>query len=86
PDYIPRPRNAFIIFRCEYAPTHKRGTAGAPVKGTPDSQKTLSGRAGEVWKSMSEAERAVYKARAEQEKVAHALRNPDYRFQPDRKR
>ncbi|KAI0062043.1 HMG-box, partial [Artomyces pyxidatus] len=86
PDYVPRPRNAFIIFRCEYAPNHKRGSAGAPVKGTAASQKTLSGRAGEVWRNMSEAERAVYRQRAEDEKIEHALKNPDYRFQPDRKR
>ncbi|KAI0255319.1 hypothetical protein BJV78DRAFT_1330530 [Lactifluus subvellereus] len=80
PDWVPRPRNAFIIFRCEYSRKHARDPSDSS-----DSDKTLSKRAGEEWRRLSAAEREQYKILAEQEKAAHALQNPDYRFKPVRR-
>lgn len=84
PDWVPRPRNAFIIFRCEYSRKHARDP-GDPSDKSSRSDKTLSKRAGEEWRRLSAAEREHYKMLAEQEKAAHAVQNPDYRFKPVRR-
>jgi len=84
PDWVPRPRNAFIIFRCEFSRKHARDPSDSSDKSSR-SDKTLSKRAGEEWRHLSAAEREQYKTMAEQEKAAHALQNPDYRFKPVRR-
>ena len=84
PDWVPRPRNAFIIFRCEYSRKHARDPSD-PSDRSSRSDKTLSKRAGEEWRCLAAAEREQYKILAEQEKAAHALQNPDYRFKPVRR-
>lgn len=84
PDWVPRPRNAFIIFRCEYSRRHARDPSD-PSDRSSRCDKTLSKRAGEEWRRLSAAEREQYKLLAEQEKVTHALQNPDYRFKPMRR-
>ena len=84
PDWVPRPRNAFIIFRCEYSRKHARDSNGTSDKSNR-SDKTLSKRAAEEWRCLSAEEREQYKILAEQEKAAHALQNPDYRFKPVRR-
>ena len=84
PDWVPRPRNAFIIFRCEYSRKHARDPSD-PSDKSSRCDKTLSKRAGEEWRRLSAAEREQYKFLAEQEKVTHALQNPDYRFKPMRR-
>lgn len=84
PEWVPRPRNAFIIFRCEYSRKHARDPSDSSDKPSR-SDKTLSKRAGEEWRRLSAADREQYKILAEQEKAAHALQNPDYRFKPVRR-
>jgi hypothetical protein len=84
PDWVPRPRNAFIIFRCEYSRKHARDPSDHSDRSSR-CDKTLSKRAGEEWRRLSAAEREQYKVLAEQEKVTHALQNPDYRFKPMRR-
>lgn len=84
PDWVPRPRNAFIIFRCEYSRKHARDSNDTSDKSNR-SDKTLSKRAAEEWRCLSAEEREQYKILAMQEKAAHALQNPDYRFKPVRR-
>jgi hypothetical protein len=84
PEWVPRPRNAFIIFRCEYSRKHAPDPSDSSDRSSR-GDKTLSKRAGEEWRRLSSAEREQYKVLAEQEKVAHALQNPDYRFKPVRR-
>jgi hypothetical protein len=84
PEWVPRPRNAFIIFRCEYSRKHARGPGDSSDRSSR-CDKTVSKRAGEEWRRLSAAERERYKLLAEQEKVIHALQNPDYRFKPTRR-
>lgn len=84
PDWVPRPRNAFIIFRCEYSRKHARDSNDTSDKSSR-SDKTLSKRAAEEWRCLSAEEREQYKMLAVQEKAAHALQNPDYRFKPVRR-
>ncbi|TFY73815.1 hypothetical protein EWM64_g10197, partial [Hericium alpestre] len=84
PTWVPRPRNAFIIFRCDYVREHARDAQGQTVHAIP-SDKTLSKRAAEAWKKMAEEEKAIFHARAEAEKDEHARQNPHYRFKPMRR-
>jgi hypothetical protein len=80
PDWVPRPRNSFIIFRCEYCKIARKSD-----KFSDRSEKTLSKRAAEEWRHLSTIERDRYKLLADQEKAAHALQNPFYRFKPMRR-
>lgn len=82
PNWIPRPRNAFIIFRCEYAREHARYAPGEPTRILTD--KTLSKRAGDAWKKLPAAKRAIFKKRADVEREEHARQYPTYRFNPTR--
>ncbi|EPQ58708.1 hypothetical protein GLOTRDRAFT_127199 [Gloeophyllum trabeum ATCC 11539] len=77
---IPRPRNEFIIFRCEYARAHAAHGA-API-----TTKSLSLRAAEAWRRLPPPRRAHYRALAAREKEEHERKYPDYRYRPDRKR
>ncbi|KAF9065171.1 high mobility group box domain-containing protein, partial [Rhodocollybia butyracea] len=72
-----RPRNAFIIFRCQYSRENARGAQA----GDSDRQ-TMSKRAGEAWKFLSSTEKDHYKELAEQEKNDHALAHPGYHYRP----
>jgi len=84
PSWVPRPRNAFIIFRCEfsrdYAASNSKDSSGSTRH--QHSDKTISKRAGEAWRRLSERERRSYKVLADLERQEHAKRNPNYRFRP----
>ncbi|KAG2049446.1 hypothetical protein BDR06DRAFT_833181, partial [Suillus hirtellus] len=86
PSWIPRPRNAFIIFRCEYSRKHSQ----AAQEGDEESEapnptaKTLSKRAAEAWKELSASEKDIYKVLADKEREDHARLYPHYRFRPMR--
>ena len=84
PAWIARPRNPFIIFRCEYSREHSRGD-GKRVRRPPGSQpveKTLSKRAAEAWHQLSPEEKNRFKELADMEKEEHARLYPNYRFKP----
>ncbi|KAF9074450.1 high mobility group box domain-containing protein, partial [Rhodocollybia butyracea] len=73
--HIPRPRNAFIIFRSEYHST----------KITTDIEhdaRHISRIVGHLWNNMSEEDKAPYRLMAENEKLEHQQRYPNYRFTP----
>jgi HMG (high mobility group) box len=83
PDHVPRPRNSFIIFRCDYARQH---CSGNDDQESTDAEKTsLSKRAGEAWKKIPADVKRHYKRLADRERDEHARRNPEYRFRPKRR-
>ncbi|KAG7453129.1 uncharacterized protein BT62DRAFT_47983 [Guyanagaster necrorhizus] len=83
-EHVARPRNAFILFRCDFVQEHtKDGCRPRRVAGVPG--KTVSKRAGEAWHLLSKEQRDHYHDLAEQEKLEHAQRYPNYRFQPLRR-
>ena len=86
PSWIPRPRNAFIIFRCEYSREHAQGSQESQNDHDHDSNnasvKTLSKRAAEAWKQLSPSEKDRYKVLADREREEHARLYPHYRFRP----
>ncbi|KAF9477253.1 HMG-box, partial [Pholiota conissans] len=72
PGHIPRPRNAFIIFRSEYIQRHR--DIGE------DQQNELSKRAGRAWNAMSEEEKEWFREEAKKERDQHKERYPGYAY------
>ena len=73
-DYIPRPRNAFIIFRADRSKKYQGRTAS-----------DISQVVGAEWKSLSADVKARYERQADEEKQRHKVLYPHYRFQPKQK-
>jgi hypothetical protein len=84
PGRVPRPRNSFFIFRCEFTRKHAAETKGSERSATPE--KTLSRRAGVIWNKMSPSQKQVYRDLAKQESIAHMEKYPHYRYKPQRKK
>ncbi|KAH0584573.1 hypothetical protein H2248_010106 [Termitomyces sp. 'cryptogamus'] len=78
----PRPRNAFIFFRCDYTRIHTK--PGKRVRRRPgtNTEKTLSKRAAEAWHQLPEEEKNHWRELSEREKEEHARLHPNYRFCP----
>ena len=91
-DSVPRPRNAFIIFRCEWVqlylyqrrmqdPKTPRPLRTIPLSGI-SKEPSLSMRASIAWRQMSPEEKEPYEALAKKERDDHATKYPGYRFCP----
>lgn len=86
PTWVARPRNPFIIFRCDFSREHaKDSETGAKRGAGASSDKTLSKRAGDAWHQLPDEEKNRYKILAEREKNEHARANPNYRFKPTKR-
>jgi hypothetical protein len=81
PSWVPRPRNAFIIFRCQYSRENARKKCGDDAD-IVQTAKTISKRAAEAWKKLPPSEVEHYRELAAQERDEHARKNPHYRFRP----
>lgn len=80
---IPRPRNAFIIFRSYYNARH------APLPsagGAKTNQNEVSRQAAKVWKSLTPEQQKPYQDQAKREKEEHHRLYPDYRYAPNGKK
>ncbi|KXN87538.1 Repressor ROX1 [Leucoagaricus sp. SymC.cos] len=73
---IPRPRNAFMLFRSAF---HRERRL---TKAVEKDHRHISRIIGLCWAELSEAEKDVWRQKAELEKQQHALAYPDYRFKP----
>ncbi|KAF8968260.1 hypothetical protein BDZ97DRAFT_1755316 [Flammula alnicola] len=82
PAWVARPRNEFILFRCDYVRKHSR--EGKRIRRAPGAEavKTLSKQAAEAWHHLPPEERLYWKERANGERNEHARRYPDYRYRP----
>ncbi|KAH4225989.1 hypothetical protein HBI06_111250 [Parastagonospora nodorum] len=74
---IPRPRNAFILYRQHH---QQAIIASNPGLNNPDISKII----GEQWKAENEESKKVWQDLAQEEKVRHHEQYPDYRYQPRR--
>ncbi|RDB16500.1 hypothetical protein Hypma_002958 [Hypsizygus marmoreus] len=74
--HVRRPRNAFILFRCDFVRQKK----------VPDDvendHRNISRIVGTVWRQMSEREREPWVRMAEREKRLHRKVYPGYRYSP----
>ena len=73
--HIPRPRNAFIIFRSHYYMRAKATQTGI-------NQNSLSCAAASAWKALSDEEKRPYRRQAEEEKLIHYRKHPNYVYTP----
>ncbi|KAF8469285.1 hypothetical protein DFH94DRAFT_229147 [Russula ochroleuca] len=74
--HIPRPPNAFILFRSSFI---KSESVPGNIEG---NHSTLSKIIGIVWKTLPPAERQLWEKRAVQAQAEHRARYPDWRFRP----
>ncbi|CAE6532475.1 unnamed protein product [Rhizoctonia solani] len=79
PGHIPRPRNAFILYRSWYV---RQGF----LSDVENDHREISRIVGKIWKQMSPEEQAPWKAMAEEEKAEHARMYPNYKYSPNSRR
>ncbi|GAA6051306.1 hypothetical protein JCM3770_006803 [Rhodotorula araucariae] len=79
-NHVPRPRNAFILFR-----SHAVSTGLIPRSMGITDHKNISQIVGSVWRGLSPDERRKWEELAEEEKRLHKERYPDYVFRPKQK-
>ncbi|KIY68764.1 hypothetical protein CYLTODRAFT_318557, partial [Cylindrobasidium torrendii FP15055 ss-10] len=80
PEHIPRPANAWMIFRGEWAKNNATGRKRTG-KGRPGSMST---KASHTWHEFSDREKAVYYARAKDAAKKHAEKYPGWVYHPRR--
>ncbi|RKP36152.1 sequence-specific DNA-binding high mobility group box protein mat-Mc, partial [Dimargaris cristalligena] len=73
-DHIPRPKNAFIIYRSE------KSRELMPEQDIKINQAEISKRIGETWNKEPKHVKDVYFRLAEEEKIAHAAKFPGYKY------
>ncbi|KAI1311137.1 hypothetical protein F5Y03DRAFT_382278 [Xylaria venustula] len=74
---IPRPRNAFILYRQAW---QGHFAAQHPGLANPEISKLI----GEKWREQPESVKSEWKQLAEEEKIRHQRQYPGYRYQPRR--
>jgi hypothetical protein len=74
--HIPRPPNAFMLFRSDFL---KRGIIPTHVE---RRQQNLSRIAGQCWNLLSSEEKEKWQEEAAKVLIEHQKRNPDYKFKP----
>ena len=84
PKHVPRPRNAFIIYRCEFTKNYLAN--GGSERACETEKKSLSKRAGEAWKNEKPETKRYYGKLADEERACHRINHPDYRFRPRRQK
>ncbi|GAA5890113.1 hypothetical protein JCM8208_002701 [Rhodotorula glutinis] len=80
-NHVPRPRNAFILFR-----SHAVSTDLIPKSMGITDHKNISQVVGSVWRGLSPLERKKWEDLAAEEKRLHTERYPDYKYQPKQRR
>ncbi|KAG1769585.1 hypothetical protein EDD22DRAFT_843510 [Suillus occidentalis] len=76
PDHVPRPRNAFMLFRSAFAAAQKIGT------NIEHDNRHITRIIAHCWNRLSESEKQVWRNKAATEKAVHAIKYPNYRFNP----
>ena len=76
PDHIPRPPNAFMLFRSDFWAKEKNKIT------VERDHRMISRIAGLEWNKLSEAQRAPYRGMAERAKQQHAQLYPNYKYTP----
>ncbi|KAH9858530.1 hypothetical protein C2E23DRAFT_5497 [Lenzites betulinus] len=80
PDDIPRPSNAWILYRTDRLKVLVANNGGVPIR-----QSVASTMIGEMWQDELPEVRAAYEKRAELAKAEHRRLHPDYKYKPKTK-
>ncbi|GAA5971018.1 hypothetical protein JCM3765_002764 [Sporobolomyces pararoseus] len=91
--HIPRPRNAFILFRSHIVNSGRipkttilksinprTGLEEETIK--PVDHKNVSKIVGEIWRGLEDREKGEWEKLAEMEKLEHKEKYPDYKYKP----
>ncbi|KIJ68825.1 hypothetical protein HYDPIDRAFT_25078 [Hydnomerulius pinastri MD-312] len=76
PDHVPRPRNAFMLFRSAFAAAQKIST------NIEHDNRHITRIIAHCWNRLSDTDKQVWRDKAAAEKAQHAERYPNYRFSP----
>ena len=76
PDHVPRPRNAFMLFRSAFAAAQKIST------NIEHDNRHITRIIAHCWNHLSEADKQVWRDKAAAEKAQHTAKHPNYRFSP----
>ncbi|KAK7028281.1 hypothetical protein R3P38DRAFT_918625 [Favolaschia claudopus] len=82
PAHVPRPTNAFLLFRCDHLSILKKTLSSSS---TPLNQVDVSREAADVWHAMSLEERLPYYARAGSKREQQTTKSVGGRRQPRRR-
>lgn len=74
-NHIPRPPNAFMLFRSDFWAQQKESAVER-------DHRNVSRAAGVLWNALPEHEREQYRHKAQLKKKAHARMYPDYKYTP----
>ncbi|RKO89078.1 high mobility group box domain-containing protein, partial [Blyttiomyces helicus] len=75
---IPRPSNSFILYR-----SHQHSAIASLYGHLPAmSNSAISKIASMMWQAEDPRVKARFAAKAEQTKLEHLMRHPDYKFKP----
>ncbi|KAF7353992.1 HMG box domain-containing protein [Mycena venus] len=74
--YIPRPPNAFMLFRADFV--RQRHVPGS----IETNHGSLSKIIGNCWRALPLAEKHIWEIKAKHAKAEHKLQYPDYKFRP----
>lgn len=80
PGHIPRPRNAFILFR-----SHALANGLVSLQSVSDHQQ-VSRVVGQIWGSLPAEDKKQWQAEALKEREEHKRLYPDYQYKPERDR
>ncbi|KAJ3553518.1 hypothetical protein NM688_g3565 [Phlebia brevispora] len=83
PQKIPRPCNAWVLFRRDH---QKAVREELTAKGDSTTQASISRLLSQMWRGLPPAEKAKYEYRAEVERAEHRKLHPDYKFCPKTQR
>ncbi|KAG8951474.1 hypothetical protein FRC04_006006 [Tulasnella sp. 424] len=75
-NHIPRPRNAFILFRTNFVEESKL------TRGTEADHRNISKIAGAVWRALPPEEKLQWHRKALEEKEMHKRKYPNYKYTP----
>ncbi len=73
PSYVPRPRNAFMLFRIEFNARKQRHQGNL-------TRKDVSQLAGACWRELLESRKQVYRDMASKERDFHMAKHPSYTY------
>ncbi|KAJ7199664.1 high mobility group box domain-containing protein [Mycena pura] len=78
--YVPRPPNAFMLFRSWYCKNR-----AVNAHGRKDRRVDLNTTIPDQWKALSPEERAKWEALAKKTKKEHEMLHPNYKYRPHRR-
>lgn len=74
--HVPRPRNAFILFRCDFVRQKKI------PEDVENDHRNISRIVGRIWREMSDEDKLPWVEMAEREKLVHSQTYPGYKYTP----